>query len=89
MSEATLITKKQNTTMNNMKPKQSEIEILASAVILMAQSLGTRLTTGQMCERYQVCSKTLLARAKAGKLPKPTNDGKWLLSELIEMEARR
>lgn len=67
----------------------NDFQALASAVVLMAQTLGTRLTTGQMCERYQVCSKTLLARAKAGKLPKPANDGKWLLSEVIEMEARR
>ena len=69
--------------------RDAKFEALTSAVLLMARSLGTRLTTGQMCERYQVCSKTLLARAKAGKLPKPANDGKWLLSELIEMEARR
>lgn len=69
--------------------QKNDFQALASAVVLMAQTLGTRLTTGQMCERYQVCSKTLLARAKAGKLPKPANDGKWLLSEVIEMEARR
>ena len=74
---------------NIISERDEKFEALTSAVLLMARALGTRLTTGQMCERYQVCSKTLLARAKAGKLPKPANDGKWLLSELIEMEARR
>lgn len=77
--------------MNNITSadRDEKFAALTSAVLFMAQTLGTRLTTGQMCERYQVCSKTLLARAKAGKLPKPAIDGKWLLSELIEMEAQR
>ncbi len=62
------------------------IEALTTAVMLMAQNTGARLTRAQMCERLGVCGKTLSDRLKRGAVPQPGADGKWLLSEILEWE---
>lgn len=63
------------------------IELLTSAVLLMAKNNGTRLSRADMCERLGVCSKTLTERVRQRKVPTPGKDGKWLLSEIVEWEA--
>lgn len=65
----------------------TRMEKLTSAVLLMARTMGTRLTRADMCERLGVCSKTLTAHVRAKKVPTPGTDGKWLLSEVVEWEA--
>lgn len=63
------------------------LEKLTSAVLFMAKNNGTRLSRADMCERLGVCSKTLTERVRKHKVPAPGNDGKWLLSEIVEWEA--
>lgn len=65
------------------------LDALTQAVILMAKNQGTRLTRAQMCERLGVCSKTLTNRMRAGDIPTPGTDGRWLLEEVLAWESRR
>ena len=64
------------------------IEKLTSAVSYLAQINGTRLSRQDMCVRLDVCSKTLTQRVRDNKAPRPCNDGKWLLFEVLEWERR-
>lgn len=63
------------------------LDQLTSAFLLLARNTGARLTRADMCARYGICGKTLTERVRAGKLPTPGADGKWLLSEVVESEA--
>lgn len=63
------------------------LDNLTSAFLLLARNTGARLTRADMCTRYGICSKTLTERVRAGKLPTPGSDGKWLLSEVVERES--
>lgn len=65
------------------------LEKMASAMHLMASTLGTRLTRAQMAERLGVHRNTLTQRlASDSSLPRPGKDGRWLLSEVLEWERR-
>jgi hypothetical protein len=55
---------------------------------LIARMAGERLTREEMCERLRVVGKTLTDRVRRGKVPSPCEDGKWLLSEVLEWESR-
>ena len=66
-----------------------ELSQLRSAVMLMARQKGTRLTRAQVCERIGRCSKTLTVMVRRGDFPSPADDGRWLLSEILEWESRR
>lgn len=61
----------------------------AEAISMLSRAMGTRLSRQQMCERYGICSKTLTARVRAGELPTPGVDGKWLLDEVVEWDTQR
>lgn len=65
------------------------LDTLTAAFVALAKTQGARLTRADMCERLGICSKTLTERVRAGKVPTPGNDGKWLLAEVVEMESRR
>lgn len=65
------------------------VQVQADALKLMSRAMGTRLTRPQMCERLGVCGKTLTTRLRAGDIPKPGADGKWLLEEVIDWEIKR
>lgn len=65
------------------------LDQLTSAFLLLARNTGARLSRADMCTRYGICSKTLTERVRAGKVPAPGTDGKWLLSEVVEWEALR
>lgn len=66
------------------------MEKMASAMLLMAQTLGTRLTREQLAERLGIHRNTLRHRlATDNSLPRPGRDGKWLLSEIVEWEQRQ
>lgn len=55
---------------------------------LIARLAGERLTRAQMLARHGISSNTLTARVRKGDLPTPGKDGKWLLSEVLQWEAR-
>ena len=65
------------------------LDKLTSAFLLLARNTGARLTRADMCARLNICSKTLTARVRAGDVPTPGADGKWLLSEVVEWESLR
>ena len=62
------------------------IEQLTSAVQVLAGALGARLTRAQLCERLDIHRNTLTRRLIEPGFPQPGNDGKWLLSSVIEWE---
>jgi predicted DNA-binding transcriptional regulator AlpA len=64
------------------------LDSLTAAFVAMAKLTGARLTRAQMLERLGVSSNTLTSRVRAGMVPKPGKDGKWLLSEVVEWESR-
>ena len=68
---------------------QQQVAALTSAVILMAQNKGERLTTVQVVERVGRCRQTITAMVRRGDFPEPCNDGRWLLCEILEWEARK
>lgn len=57
-------------------------------LLQIARVRGLRLTRAEMCERLGVTSHTITYRVRRGELPRPSADGKWLLSEVIEWEGR-
>jgi predicted DNA-binding transcriptional regulator AlpA len=75
--------------MSEVEELRRSVDDLSASVILMAQTLGTRLTREQMCERLKVHRNTLARMAQAPGFPQPDRTGKWLLSEVIEWETHR
>lgn len=65
---------------------RKDVRVLTDLVAAMADMIGPRVTRAQMLERLRVSSNTLTAGVSNGRYPKPANDGKWLLSEVIEWE---
>lgn len=67
-----------------------KIDLMTSAIKIMAVTLGTRLTRDQLAERLGVHRNTLRNRlTHDASMPRPGRDGKWLLSEVIDWEQRQ
>lgn len=67
----------------------TEMRHLREQVAMLCRMQGKMLTRKQMLERYDVCNSTLNKRVAAGQLPTPGSDGRWLVAEVFEYEARR
>ena len=67
----------------------TEMKQLREQVAMLCRMQGKMLTRKQMLERYDVCNSTLNKRVAAGQLPTPGSDGRWLVAEVFEYEARR
>ena len=65
------------------------LDQLTAAIVALTQMQGSRLSRADMCRRLDVTPKTLSKRIITGHVPRPGTDGKWLLSEVVEMECRR
>jgi predicted DNA-binding transcriptional regulator AlpA len=65
------------------------LDSLTAAVTMMARLSGSRLTRQEVCQRLGVHRNTLAAYMTEKDFPKPGLDGKWLLSEVLEWEARK
>ena len=60
------------------------LDSLTSAVITMAQIRGTRLNRAQLCE-FVGCHRNAVQKMIAdGRLPKPSEPGRWLLYRVLE-----
>jgi len=81
MSEAALLQKIEALT--------SGLDALTSAVLLMAQHKGARLTSAQVVERVGRTRQTITNMVRRGDFPEPCTDGRWLLSDILEWEAKR
>lgn len=66
-----------------------KIDKLSEQVAMLCRMQGKMLTRKQMLERYDVCNSTLNKRVAAGTYPKPGADGRWLVAEVFQFEARR
>lgn len=67
----------------------STVAALASMVLQLTRVQGARLSRKQVCERLDVCSKTLTAMVRRKDFPSPCADGQWLLAEVVEWEQRK
>lgn len=61
---------------------------MQQTLILLVQTIGTRLTRQQVCDRLGVHRNTLTTYIKDRGFPAAGKDGKWLLSDVMEWEAR-
>jgi predicted DNA-binding transcriptional regulator AlpA len=62
---------------------------LTTAVAQGFRLTGARLTRAEVLERLRVSRNTLDSYIKTKDFPTPGRDGKWLLAEIIEWEARK
>lgn len=67
----------------------SRLDKLTSAFCALARTAGARLTRAEVCERLGIHRNTLRAYITDKDFPKPGRDGKWLLAEVVEWEARK
>ena len=67
----------------------SAVASLTDTVMQLTRTQGARLSRKQVCERLDVCSKTLTAMLRRGDVPEPCADGQWLLADLVEWEQRQ
>ena len=66
----------------------AELRSLRQTVLTLCKYIGPHLTREQVCTRLGVSRNTLARRIEAGQFPRPGSDGKWLLAEIVEHEAR-
>ena len=64
-----------------------ELADLRQTVAALVQAIGPRLTREQMCARRGCHRNTLASLIARGTVPRPDEQGKFLLSEVIEYEA--
>lgn len=62
---------------------------LTEAVASLSRLMGARLTRDELCRRLGVHRNTLARYVKDGSFPAPGKDGKWLLADVVEWEAKR
>jgi predicted DNA-binding transcriptional regulator AlpA len=62
---------------------------LTAAVQSFARLAGARLTRVEVCDRLGVHRNTLRSYIMDRDFPTPGRDGKWLLAEVLEWEARK
>jgi predicted DNA-binding transcriptional regulator AlpA len=66
----------------------ARLDALTFAVASLAKLHGARLTRADVCERLGIHRNTLRTYMDGRGFPRAGRDGKWLLSEVIEWEAR-
>lgn len=75
--------------MTGIERLEQQVDRLTSAIILMAQTKGERMTTAQVTERIGRCRQTIMNMVRRGDFPEPCNDGKWLLADVLAWEAKK
>lgn len=65
------------------------LDALTSAVAGLARLSGARLTRAEVCARIGIHRNTLATYISERGFPTPGRDGKWLLAEVLEWEARK
>jgi predicted DNA-binding transcriptional regulator AlpA len=66
-----------------------QLESLTTAFVAMAKASGARLTRAEVLERLGIHRNTLANYIADREFPTACRDGKWLLAEIVEWEARR
>lgn len=65
------------------------LDALTQGFANLARLMGARLTRQEVLERLGVHRNTLRTYIAEKGFPKPGKDGKWLLAEIVEWEARK
>ena len=65
-----------------------KLDSLTMAVMTMAKTSGDRLTRTDVCKRLGIHRNSVNNYIENKDFPKPTLDGKWLLCEVMQWEAR-
>lgn len=65
------------------------LDALTQGFAKLARLMGARLTRQEVCDRLGVHRNTLRSYILDKGFPKPGKDGKWLLAEVVEWEARK
>lgn len=65
------------------------LDSLTAGFANLARLMGARLTRQEVCDRIGVHRNTLRTYILEKGFPKPGKDGKWLLAEVVEWEARK
>lgn len=68
---------------------REQLAALTSAVAHSLRMQGTRLTRADVCDRLGIHRNTLRTYINDKGFPTPGKDGKWLLAEVVEWEARK
>ena len=75
--------------MSEIAELKDKIAGLTTAVATFARLAGVRLTRAEVCERIGIHRNTLTTYMADKGFPTPGKDGKWLLAEVLEWEARK
>lgn len=65
-----------------------ELAAMRRDIASMARIRGDRLTRADVCERLGIHRNTLRTYIEKRNFPRCGKDGKWLLADVIEWEAR-
>lgn len=65
------------------------LDTLTRGFANLARLMGARLTRAEVCERLGIHRNTLRTYIAEKGFPTPGKDGKWLLAEVVEWEARK
>jgi predicted DNA-binding transcriptional regulator AlpA len=65
------------------------LDTMTQALAQLARLMGARLTRQEVLERLGIHRNTLRTYILDKGFPKPGKDGKWLLAEVVEWEARK
>lgn len=65
------------------------LDSLTLAVMTTNKNVGDRLTRAEVCQRLRIHRNSVNNYIEKRDFPKPTLDGKWLLCEVMQWEARR
>ena len=64
------------------------LDLLTMAVMTMAKMSGDRLTRTEVCTRLGIHRNSVNNYIENKDFPKPTRDGRWLLSEVMQWETQ-
>jgi predicted DNA-binding transcriptional regulator AlpA len=65
------------------------LDTLTQGFAQLARLMGARLTRAEVLERLGIHRNSLRTYMADKGFPKPGKDGKWLLAEVVEWEARK
>lgn len=74
---------------NDITAVLDRLDSLTTAFAGLSRAMGARLTRAEVLERLGIHRNTLRTYIADKGFPTPGKDGKWLLAEVIEWEARK
>lgn len=67
----------------------NRLDSLTQGFANLARLMGARLSRQEVLDRLDIHRNTLRTYINEKGFPKPGKDGKWLLAEVVEWEARK